>query len=278
MTFLRPAVIIPNMNDGYKTEEIAKKYLEFLNSENGRIQQDILWEAISEHLPKETNTKILDAGCGSGWLSDRFMKIYPQVWGFDISEPLINHAKKNVSGLKFQTASLVEPLPYEDNFFDVVILNMVAIDVGYLPKMFENVYRKLSPEGQLLMTVPNPYYAEPVGEWKRSLVDVLLGRKPKLKIKNPYIGPVKIEREFHTTKITSYHYPLSTYLNTARSAGFNFKQMEELKSSEDSKKFNLQYQMFRYPLILLFQFTKSPLVNFSRPREIDHPSDAKHLA
>ena len=135
---------------------------------------------------------------------------------------------------------------------------MAAPDVNNLEAMFKNIFSVLKPAGQLILTIPNPYYTYPVGVWKRSLLDFLLMRKPKLCIRSDYNQKQNIVREFNNnkTKINSNFYPLSEYITKARGTGFTLVDMEELRSKTDSKYFDLNYQLYRYPLLLLLEFAK----------------------
>ena len=66
-------------------------------------------------------SKILDVGCGKGFLLFDFLKIDPsfEVFGLDISEYAIENSKPEIkSNLTLGCAS---ELPYEDNYFDLVI-------------------------------------------------------------------------------------------------------------------------------------------------------------
>ena len=56
--------------------------------------------------------------------------------------------------------------------------------------------------------------------------------------------------------ITPYFYPLSEQINNALSAGFMLSYFEDIKMDTDSKKFNLQYQLYRLPYMLLLGFKK----------------------
>ena len=242
----------------YQDEPIADQYLTFLSSKNGQIQRAILWEAIKQRLPKNNQAKILDAAAGSGWLTKSLTEKYPKAQGCDVSEPLIKFAKKEFRGIEFKIADLEKSLPYDSEFFDSVIVNMAAPDISDLQEMFKKIFAVLKPAGQLILTLPNPYYTYPVGVWKRSLLDFLLMRKPKLCIRADYNHTQKIVREFNNnqTKINSNFYPLSEYITKARSSGFTLVDMEELRSRTDSPDFDLNYQLYRYPLLLLLEFAK----------------------
>ncbi|MCX6796995.1 MAG: class I SAM-dependent methyltransferase [Candidatus Doudnabacteria bacterium] len=247
------------MTNAYQDPKIAQFYLDFLNSENGLIQQNFLWEAILPFLSKNENIKILDAACGSGWLTFKLSTLYKNIQGCDISLPLITFAQKQYPRIAFFQADLAAGLPdFEDNFFDSIILNMAAPDLNDLAKAFKNLSEKLKINGNLILTIPNPCYTYPVAEWKKGLMGFLLGRKPKLKIKMPYISQKNIRREFSGQKIVSNFYVLEDYLSTANKNNLQLCGIKEIQSNQDSLKFDLQYQLFRYPLLLLLVFKKLP--------------------
>ena len=74
-----------------------------------------------DHYKLNSNSRILDVGCGKGYLLYEFTKYLPdiKVYGLDISKYAIRNSKKEIS--KFLTVGNAIDLPYEDNFFDLVI-------------------------------------------------------------------------------------------------------------------------------------------------------------
>ena len=243
----------------YQDQNLAQKYLDFLNSQNGQIQQKVLLGAISSRLPKNRELRVLDAACGPGWLSGELKKVYDVVAACDASEFFIQFSQSHYPGINFKFTTLDKPLPYQNNFFDIVILNMAAPDLNNLANVFKNLELVLKPSGKLIMTIPNPEFSYPAAEWKKSLLDVLLGRKPKLITKTPPLSGKKIQREFgKNVKIDSYFYSLADYKKAAQAAGFTLKFEQEIKSATDSQEFNLTYQLYRYPLFLLLEFAKEP--------------------
>lgn len=83
------------------------------------------WEKVARamadyyHLP--TKPKILDIGCGKGYLLYDFLKVIPdaEVYGIDISEYAIANCKPEISNC-LQVGNATK-LPWEDNSFDLVI-------------------------------------------------------------------------------------------------------------------------------------------------------------
>lgn len=245
------------MANSYQDEITALKYLNFLNSANGQIQQRVLTKALFGQLPNDKDLYILEAGCGSGWLAAELKKLFLNVKACDSSEFFIKFAKTNHVGLDFQKCDLNSALPYASNFFDAVILNMVGPDLSNLEKAFKNIARVLKQNGHLLLTIPNPKYSYPAAVWKRSLWGLLFRQKPKLVLKNTLYDNGPVKREFGKKNfITSYHYNLSDYLTKAQASGFKLVKNIIIPAEHDSKEFDLNYQLYRYPLLLLLDLQK----------------------
>ena len=83
------------------------------------------WEKVAkkmiDYYSLRPNSKILDIGCGKGYLLYDFKKLLPncEIYGIDISNYAIQNAKEEVKhNLTLGNSS---NLPYEDDFFDLVI-------------------------------------------------------------------------------------------------------------------------------------------------------------
>lgn len=83
------------------------------------------WEKVARALVEQyqlkPGDKILDVGCGKGFLLYDFTKVVPglELHGIDISEYAIANAKEEIKD-RLQVGSATE-LPYPDNYFDLVI-------------------------------------------------------------------------------------------------------------------------------------------------------------
>lgn len=241
----------------YEDKETAEQFIEFLESANGAIQKQILLEALTPHLPTNADNKILDAACGTGWLAGELSSKYHVMEAFDSSETLINNAKQKFPNINFQVLDAGGTLPYQDNIFNVVILNMASHDLSDQPKSFANLFRILKPAGTLLVTLANPYYSFPVGVWKRGLLRRLLDKKPLLKLRPYNFFKNLQDRAFKWNhKLTSRFYPLSEQINNLLEARFVLTHMEDLESKTDSETFNATYQLYRFPTILLLKLKK----------------------
>jgi ubiquinone/menaquinone biosynthesis C-methylase UbiE len=91
----------------------------------GGFRYDGRWRPVAELLAKHyqlpVDARILDVGCGKGFLLYEFTQVLPQaeVAGIDISTYAIEHAKPEVRD-RLQVASAVS-LPFPDRTFDLVV-------------------------------------------------------------------------------------------------------------------------------------------------------------
>ncbi len=239
----------------YIEPPVANDYVSFINSENGKQQQQLIFDVIAKHLPTENDrAKILDLGCGEGWLTEKLSEKY-DMNGCDISPALIDLAKKQYPGINFTVADFNQPTAFSNEQFDAVIISMAANCIQNPEFAFKEISRILKPGGTVLITIPNPYYAYPVGIWKRGLINFLLRRKPQLKLK-PFWQNKKNSPYAWQGRFSSYFYPLSDQINNALKAGLNLEHFEDLYSPEDGREFNLKYQLHRFPIIIFLKFKK----------------------
>lgn len=83
------------------------------------------WEEVAkkmiDYYELKSNAKVLDVGCGKGFLLYEFSKLIPnlEINGIDISDYAIKNSKEEVK--EFLTVGDAKSLPYPNNYFDLVI-------------------------------------------------------------------------------------------------------------------------------------------------------------
>lgn len=104
--------------------------------------------------------RILDFGCGKGFLIDYFLKAEGEVWALDYSDESIKSVNEKFNGTYNWHGGLIghgEKLPYDDNSFDVIVCveTIEHVHDQYLSIMFRELFRILKPGGNFLLTTPN---------------------------------------------------------------------------------------------------------------------------
>lgn len=154
--------------------------------------------SLIDHFIPKNPERILDVGCGDGFLSAELGKISgaKQVFGIDISPAAV----KDALGYGIKATALdtdEESLPYEDAYFDFIFcggLIELVLDPDHLLK---ELYRLLKERGYLIMTFPN------LGAWA-SRIAVLFGYQPYYSI---------VSRLYDVGKLLI---PLSKYENLSK--------------------------------------------------------------
>ncbi|MBV1884484.1 MAG: bifunctional 2-polyprenyl-6-hydroxyphenol methylase/3-demethylubiquinol 3-O-methyltransferase UbiG [Pseudomonadales bacterium] len=99
---------------------------------------------------KAAETRILDIGCGGGYMTEELAKKGFVVSGVDPSPGSVASAKRHAEEVGFDVEYKVgrgEDLPFEDRQFDMVSCCDVLEHVSDLPKVISEISRVLKPDG-----------------------------------------------------------------------------------------------------------------------------------
>ena len=101
--------------------------------------------------------KVLDIGCGTGRYSIELTKKGATVTGVDISEKMLEIARKKSKKLKinFKRANATN-LPFKDNEFDLVISALAIEHVKDYKKAISEMIRVCKPNGHIIFSMLHP--------------------------------------------------------------------------------------------------------------------------
>jgi SAM-dependent methyltransferase len=100
--------------------------------------------------------RVLDVGCGNGYVLSRYAREGAHVFGIDLTQTAVDLTRgrfelMSLSG-DFRVAS-VESLPFDDDSFDCVCSMGVIHHTPDTPRAVEEIFRVLRPGGRLILMV-----------------------------------------------------------------------------------------------------------------------------
>lgn len=119
------------------------------------------------------NARILDLGCGPGYLWKENTDRIPAGWTItlsDLSSGMLDSAWRHlvVTGRAFQFKEIdAQSIPYEDETFDAVLANHMLYHVPDRLKAIAEIKRVLKPGGRLIATTIGYGHLKELNEWMR---------------------------------------------------------------------------------------------------------------
>src|SRR5262245_26453271 len=103
---------------------------------------------------------VLDAGCGTGYLSKKLHDRGARVTGIDFSERMIEIARAHHPDIDFRVDSCTELATIEDESFDVVLANYVLMDTPDLHGTLHAFHRVLKPHRMAVLVFSHPCFPQ----------------------------------------------------------------------------------------------------------------------
>jgi SAM-dependent methyltransferase len=105
-------------------------------------------------------SRVLDWGCGCGRVARHWDRHTGSIdlYGCDINAQLVNWCKENIPFGSFTRSDLIPPLPFPDNYFDVIygisVFTHLLFETQYL--WMAEIWRLLKPGGMAILTAQGP--------------------------------------------------------------------------------------------------------------------------
>jgi len=155
--------------------------------------------------------KLLDIGCGNGWL-------------FDLVEPVEGHECDIVrhqnlpSERNYTYADIRKKLPFQSNYFDITVASLVLIWLDNIDNAVNEIYRVTKSKGRTIISLMHPYF------YRTGDVD----ENDEFIIKSDLSQPFSIEGHKIGGVVgpfTYYYRPLNDYINELINVGFRIKYL-----------------------------------------------------
>jgi len=121
-----------------------------------RCRQDIIDNTL-KNLALRKEAKFLDVGCAEGNATLKHANSVgikkDNIYGLDINDEFIKLAKEKFEVFKVDFEK--DSFPFEDNCFDLIIVDQVFEHIKNIEHLVKEISRVLRPEGYLLVSTPN---------------------------------------------------------------------------------------------------------------------------
>jgi ubiquinone/menaquinone biosynthesis C-methylase UbiE len=215
-------------------------------------------------LPDLSGKTVLCIGCGSGEECDFLANNgATKVIGIDISEGLIEEAKKSYPEIEFKIMDM-EKLEFENKSFDFVYSSLAVHYIEDWTKLMNEVSRVLKIGGDFLFSTMHPVFTGGedfvYGEGTMTGIARYKDRsKGEFYVKGDYFTPRKFEANMgEGLEVTWHHKSIEQVLEYCSNSGLRLVNLKEPKPMEEMKVAKLKSYVYysRIPLFLIVKVRK----------------------
>ena len=183
--------------------------------------------------------KILDAGCGEGFVSRELARRGAKVVGVDLSKKLLKLAQseeiKTPLGVNYHNASLENLSCFPSGEFDMVVSNLVLHDLEKLTEALSELNRVLKKKGEFVISLLHPNSGKEK-YFQRGWYESKWGGKYKT--------------------LASYHRTMSDYVTALAKEGFLIEKIIEPRPITGGLKYKELQEWDKKPLFVLIKAIK----------------------
>lgn len=187
---------------------------------NRRLNSDrVLWDFAGE----VRGRRVLDAGCGTGYLTRKLVERGAEAVGVDLSEKMIEIARGAAPELDWRVDSVTRLSTLPDGAFDLLVSNYVLMDVPDLESTIRSFARVLRPGGVAVVVFSHPCFPQ-------SRRTEGPGAESSYRWELPYFvrrRMVDPPWAHFTSEFIWFHRPLSDYWKAFDEAGFSVARFDE---------------------------------------------------
>lgn len=241
-----------------------------LMAEGSEFQVQIVDQALSKLLPSlSPKNKVLELGCGNGFLARRIACMGADVHAIDSSSSMIELAKRRTPTelaklIHYQVADVTQREVFDkfQSEFDCAICNMALMDISDIHELFRGTANTLKPNGIFVVTQTHPCFEKAVGPMFHEMEEEngTTSHKHGIKVWR-YLKSFSILVKAVPTLPSEhlfYHRSLSTLFQTAFQNGFVVDGLEEIAfpNNPDLTEHNGWHLLQDVPVIIGIRFRK----------------------
>ena len=180
----------------------------------------VLWKFVGN----VAGLDILDAGCGTGYLTRKLQKRGANVIGIDFAENMIEIARYNAPKLDFRVDSCSELKTIDDNSIDLLVANYVLMDTPDLTGTMKAFSRVLRTNGYAVVIFSHPCFPQGRATSSANTDSVQYHWESSYFEQRKFVDPpwAHFKSDF-----IWFHRPLSDYWKAFKANGFDVIELEE---------------------------------------------------
>lgn len=230
----------PDVYDDY-----ADQYADWVG-QNAPESSDPFLPHLLDTIGEVDGLRVLDAGCGEGYLARMLAQRGANVTGVDISPRLIQIAKSRTLAdtIDFRASDLSQPLPGFREQFDVAASYFVLNDVQDYQGFITTLTTVVKPGGRIVVGMNNPYSFVARGHVK----DYFLPGKAVL---YPGLADQGIKVHF-------YQRTLAEYMDAFLATGLRLQRLVDVPTPESmlNQRVRALPPGYQFPYFLVLRFEK----------------------
>jgi|SRR3989344_802629 len=213
-----------------ESESMAQYWVDAIRNNKDLIRKYVTNPALFDRLASlDGNLRVLDSGCGEGYVSRELARRGHKVVGIDASQYIIKAAKETGTGNDDYVRGDVCQMPFGDKSFDCVVSNFLLVELEKPEDFIKEVKRVLKPKGRFIFQTLHPsLFISKTGQSEgRTVPNYFESTKITEKLGRPYNLESPVE-------ITTYHHSLSRYTSALTDNGFQIIYLDEPKPIEET--------------------------------------------
>jgi ubiquinone/menaquinone biosynthesis C-methylase UbiE len=177
---------------------------------------------------------ILDAGCGTGYLTRKLQQQGALVAGVDLSPKMIEIAreksKQSGQNIQYYLDSCSQLTCFDEETFDLIVSNYVLMDIPDLEGTMKTFKRILKPKGTVVLVFSHPCF--PQGKATVTETDETVIYEWSFSY---FMRQKCVEAPWghFTSDFIWFHRPLSDYWHAFKTSGFEIVDFEEPRITSD---------------------------------------------
>ena len=223
------------MNSELTSEESRRRWNAFAGLWSARVgemgdrnREAVLTPALLEMIGSVEGMRVLDAGCGEGFLSRLLAKRGAEVVAFDYSEEMVrichDRTPEDLSVI-YHHGSAEKMSFLQNESFDLAISNIVLVDLEDYQSAIREAFRVLQPGGRYILADMHPCFMTEKCGWARDDA----GNKLHWTIDNYFNEGPHEERVVLSSEnvLIQYHRTLTSMVRAILNVGFVIQDLSE---------------------------------------------------